>query len=94
MEALDYEIEDRMIRMNLLSARKSAHISQQELAGRSGLALSTISAIESNFDRSPTLESIIRYADAVGYTFTTIKSPVGHIIKPIKIEEVMNNECD
>lgn len=93
MEALDYEIEDRMIRMNLLSARKSAHISQQELAGRSGLALSTISAIESNFDRSPTLESIIRYADAVGYTFTTIKSPVGHIIKPI-IKEDINDECN
>ena len=94
MKALDYEIEDRMIRMNLLSARKSAHISQQELAERSGLALSTVSAIESNFDRSPTLESIIRYADAVGYTFTTIKSPVGHIIKPIKIEEVLTNEGD
>lgn len=87
MKALDYEIEDRMIRMNLLSARKSSKISQQELAERSGLALSTISAIESNFDRSPTLESIIRYANAVGYSFTAIKAPVKDIIKPIVIKE-------
>lgn len=87
MKALDYEIEDRMIRMNLLSARKSAKISQTELSERSGLALSTISAIESNFDRSPTLESIIRYANAVGYSFTAIKAPIRDIIKPIIKEE-------
>ena len=86
MNELDYEIEERMIRMNLLSARKSNHISQQTLAEKSGLSLSTISAIESNFDRSPTLESIIRYAKAVGYSFTAIKAPIKDIVKPIIID--------
>lgn len=87
MNNIDYEVEDRMIRMNLLSARKSSHISQQELAEKSGLSMSTISAIESNFDRSPTLESIIRYANGVGYSFSTIKQPIRDIVKPIIIKE-------
>ena len=62
----DASINDAMIRMQLLNARKSRHITQKELSKMSGLSESCISNIE-NIDgkSSPTLRSLVRYAVAL-----------------------------
>ena len=66
MNNTDALICDKLIRMQLLNARKSKHITQKELARISGLSESCISNIESGSDQSPTLRSLVRYATALG----------------------------
>lgn len=66
MDNTDVLIADKTLRMCLLNARKSKKLTQKELSELSGLSIATISNIESG-DGSPTMRSIIRYSDAVGY---------------------------
>ena len=66
MNNTDALICDKLIRMQLLNARKSKHITQKQLAELSGLSESCISNIESGSDQSPTLRSLVRYATALG----------------------------
>ena len=61
----DAMISDKLLRMELMNARKSKHISQKELAKLSGLSESCISNIESGESSSPTLRSLIKYATAL-----------------------------
>lgn len=84
MNELNNDINDRLLRMTLSDLRKSSHLSQQELADKSGLSLSTISAIENDNDRSPTLSSIIKYITALGYKISLTKDIIPII--PIKIK--------
>lgn len=67
MNNTDVFIDDQMIRMRLKSIRKSKGFTQKELSEMSGLSTATICNIESG-DNSYTLRSLIRYADALGYT--------------------------
>jgi len=67
MENTDVYLEDVLIRKALRDARASKHLTQQELSDLSGLSTATISNIEAG-DGSPTLRSLIRYANAVGCT--------------------------
>lgn len=62
----DVLVMDKLIRIQLLNARKSKHITQKQLAELSGLSESCISNIESGSDSSPTLRSLVRYASALG----------------------------
>lgn len=71
---IDLEIMDRMIRMQLQNARKSAGLSQIELSNISGMSKMTIYRIENDYDYTPTLQSIIKYANSLGYDFTITKS--------------------
>ena len=72
MENTDIYIEDKLIRQQLKNARVGKHMTQQEVSKLSGLSLATISNIESG-DGSPTLRSLIRYANSIGYEFKVKK---------------------
>lgn len=61
----DAMIADKLLRMQLLDARKAKKISQKELSKLSGLSESCISNIESGESSSPTLRSLIKYATAL-----------------------------
>lgn len=62
----DIMISDRLIRMQLADVRKSKNITQKQLSAISGLSESCISNIENGEQSSPTLRSLIRYANALG----------------------------
>ena len=59
-------IQDKLIRMQLTDIRKSKHLTQKQMSKLSGLSASCISNIESGENSSPTLRSLIRYANALG----------------------------
>lgn len=59
-------IQDKLLRMQLTNIRKSKKFTQEEMSKRSGLSLSCISNIESGESSSPTLRSLIKYANALG----------------------------
>ena len=61
----DNLIKDKLIRMQLTNIRKSKNLNQKQLSEISGLSLSCISNIESGTDNSPTLRSLIKYANAL-----------------------------
>ena len=61
----DAMIADKLLRMVLTNARKSANLTQKELAKLSGLSESCISNIESGESSSPTLRSLIKYTNAL-----------------------------
>lgn len=62
---IDNQIKDKLLRMQLTNIRKSRNISQEEVSKKSGLSRSCISNIESGDLSSPTLRSLIRYANAI-----------------------------
>lgn len=62
---IDNLITDKLLRMQLTEIRKSKKLTQEELSKRSGLSKSCISNIESGDNNSPTLRSLIRYANAI-----------------------------
>lgn len=62
----DNLIEDRLLRMQLYNIRKSKHKTQKQIALESGLSESCISNIESGSANSPTLRSLIKYANSLG----------------------------
>lgn len=61
----DNMIADRLIRMQLVNVRKQKNLTQKQLSTISGLSESCISSIESDLDHSPTLRSLLRYANAL-----------------------------
>lgn len=63
---VDAMILDKMLRMELVNARKSKNMTQKELSNISGLSESCISNIESGENSSPTLRSLVKYACALG----------------------------
>ena len=62
----DALIADKLLRMQLVNSRKAKHLTQKQLSEISGLSESCISNIESGFDSSPTLRSLMKYASALG----------------------------
>lgn len=68
-EDLGFEnfLSTRLSKMELASLRKSKKLTQKELAKMSGLSPQCISDIESENSGNPTLKSIIRYLDCLGY---------------------------
>ena len=64
---MDSFIADKLFRKELLNARKSLHLTQAQLAEKSGLSQTTISSIENiDGDTSPTLRSLMKYITALG----------------------------
>lgn len=61
----EFLIQDKLIRMQLTDLRKAKHLTQKQLSQISGLSTSSISNIESGENSSPTLRSLIRYANAL-----------------------------
>ena len=68
-EDLGFEnfLSTRLSKMELASLRKSKKLTQKELSKMSGLSPQCISDIESENSGNPTLKSIIRYLDCLGY---------------------------
>lgn len=61
----EYLIQDKLIRMQLTNIRKAKRLTQKDISKLSGLSESCISNIESGANSSPTLRSLIRYANAL-----------------------------
>ena len=66
MNNTDVYIQDKFIRTRLTNIRKSKGLTQEQLANKASLSVSTISNIESG-ENSYTLRSLIRCAEALGY---------------------------
>lgn len=65
INAMDVLIDTKLLRIELAEARKTKHLTQAEVAKRSGLSKSTISNIESGEEKGVTLASIMKYARAI-----------------------------
>lgn len=63
----DRFIQNRLLRMDLLDIRRASKITQKELSALSGLSTQCISDIESIKSGNPTLNSIMKYLDVLGY---------------------------
>jgi len=59
--------------MKLTAARKESGLTQAELSKISGLNQRAISRIESNSDVSPTLKTLIKYINALGFDLELVK---------------------
>lgn len=60
-------ISKRLTKMQLADMRKMKHFTQKELSEISGLSIQCISDIESENSGNPTLKSLIKYLDCLGY---------------------------
>lgn len=67
----DTEQKEFEFRLKLAQARKEKKFTQNNIKEVTGLTQQAISRIESGMpDRSPTLKTLIRYADALGFELT------------------------
>ena len=71
IEDWDKEYE---FRKKLALARKEAGLTQKEVEQRSGLDQRAVSRMESDKDTSPSLKTLIRYLDAMGYRLEIVKA--------------------
>lgn len=60
-------ISNRLTRMELSELRRRARLTQKELSDLTGLSTQCISYIESEKGGNPTLKSIMRYLEPLGY---------------------------
>ena len=60
-------IAKRLTKIQLSELRKAKHITQKELSEISGLSIKCISDIENENGGNPTLKSILKYLDCLGY---------------------------
>lgn len=68
--AIDQFEAECNLRSELIKARKEKNLSQIQLQKLTGLTQQSISRIETNPEISPSLKSLIRYVDAIGYELT------------------------
>ena len=66
----EIRIESEIIQATV-EARKNKKITQQELSKKSGLTQSAIARVE-NGTHSPTLQTMIKYLNAMDYTFKVV----------------------
>lgn len=64
---IDKYISRRLTKDELSEMRKAKGLSQKELSDISGLSVRCISDIENANEGNPTLNSIIKYINALGY---------------------------
>ena len=60
-------ISTRLTKMQLSDLRKINHLTQKELSSITGLSVQCISDIENEKSGNPTLKSLIKYLDSLGY---------------------------
>ena len=53
-----------MLSVNVKKLRKQHHLSQEQLAQKSGITYSTLIKIESGLNKNPTLETLTKIANA------------------------------
>ena len=67
----DADQKEFEFRLQLARARKEKNITQNNIKSATGLTQQAISRIEQGAnDRSPTLRTLIRYVEAIGYELT------------------------
>lgn len=64
---IDLLISERLTKLQLSDLRKIKHLTQKDLSLITGLSIQCISDIESKNSGNPTLKSLIKYLDALGY---------------------------
>ena len=55
-----------MLSQNIKRFRKDLHLSQEQLAHKSGITFSTLTKVESGNNTNPTLETLTKIADVLG----------------------------
>lgn len=66
-DPIEQLISGKLTKMQLSSIRKIKRITQKELSEVTGLSIQCISDIESENSGNPTLKSLIKYLDCLGY---------------------------
>lgn len=69
-------ISKRLSKMELSMIRKSKGISQKEMSKVSGLSTQCISDIENPNGGNPTLKSLVRYLECLGYEISFKKKDI------------------
>lgn len=69
-------ISKRLTKMELSMLRKSKGLSQKDLSKVSGLSVQCISDIESVNSGNPTLRSLIKYLECLGYEISFKKKSI------------------
>ena len=75
-DELDQYISKRLTKMQLSDLRKSKGLSQKAMSELSGLSVQCISDIESANSGNPTLRSMIKYLECLGYEMTFQKKSI------------------
>lgn len=60
-------ISTRLTKMQLADLRKIKHLTQKDLSTITGLSVQCISDIENEKSGNPTLRSLVKYLDCLGY---------------------------
>lgn len=66
-QAFELALSNRLTRMELVELRKSKGLSQKQVAELSGLSVQCVSDIESTNAGNPTLRSMLKYLNCLGY---------------------------
>lgn len=66
-DKVDLYISERLTKLQLSDLRKIKHLTQKDMSLITGLSIQCISDIESKNSGNPTLKSLIKYLDALGY---------------------------
>jgi transcriptional regulator with XRE-family HTH domain len=74
--SLENLISYKLSKTDLLTIRKSQHLTQKEVSDLSGLSTQCISDIENDNGGNPTLKSIIKYLECLGYELAFQKKRV------------------
>lgn len=74
--------------MNLVKIRKQCDVSQKYISVKTGLKQQAISRIEQNSMVSPNLETLIKYADSLGYELTLVKKSLTQELLDCYFDEV------
>lgn len=67
LDPFDAFVQKRITKMQLAELRKNKHLTQKEMSELSGLSVQCISDIESENSGNPTLRSLLKYLDCIGY---------------------------
>lgn len=76
MDPLDQYISKRLTKMQLADLRKIKRLTQKEMSMITGLSVQCISDIENENSGNPTLRSLIKYLDCLGYEMCFQKKTV------------------
>lgn len=69
-------INTRLTKMQLSDLRKIKHLTQKDVATMTGLSVQCISDIESESSGNPTLKSLIKYLDCLGFEIAFQKKSI------------------
>lgn len=75
-DPVDEYISKRLTKMELGTLRRVKRLTQKEVSQLTGLSIQCISDIENETSGNPTLKSIIKYLDCLGYEMTFQKKTI------------------